>query len=499
MSEFTQSAAKIQYPNVKGVRYNYAEALANTLLELEPDIEKFFAENKESVNPDQILCTTIKDGGDGLGSVSVYKEKADRFLPDKALRFSFAVISSEGKANDDTSQTVYECENPNSVRVNRPLLECIADKNNKASSIVCLLPIELEREYLKDKVIKIKVSEHKWRYPKLRVFNSMVDEKYDRAMSGYMGSGSKHVCVLCDALQQDCKKHLGSFKINRTLKETKILANIMRVNPDNMSARDLAKISKGVKSLPVSYSRPLDKLIDATHADINLAIFFQKVIVRIIADVPQWDATQDVVTLLNNAQHQFDLHMKQVVGVNPQLMMPGNYARVLFDEENSEHILKIISDDKDRENMSEILRKFRFLRKVYRAHHPEKEDVSNYKKAAIEMGSLLIKHFDFAQWPNYLYRVIEHVQEILEDPNGPGSTGAFSGEGNEAGNKLFRLFRKNYATKGDSYKALEDVIRIHWLDSSKKLENMASVTHRKHKCSSCGHFGHNKRSCNRRK
>ena len=79
--------------------------------------------------------------------------------------------------------------------------------------------------------------------------------------------------------------------------------------------------------------------------------------------MPQWDATQDVVTLLNNAQHQFDLHMKQVVGVNPQLMMPGNYARVLFDEENSEH--KIISDDKDRENMSEILRKFRFLHRVY--------------------------------------------------------------------------------------------------------------------------------------
>ena len=113
---------------------------------------------------------------------------------------------------------------------------------------------------------------------------------------------------------------------------------------------------------------------------------------------------QDVVTLLNNSQHQFDLHMKQVVGVNPQLMMPGNYARVLFDEENSEHILKIIFDDKDRENMSEILRKFRFLHKVYRAHHPEKEDVSNYKMAAIEMGSLLVKHFDFAQWPNYLHR-----------------------------------------------------------------------------------------------
>ena len=89
-----------------------------------------------------------------MGSVSVYKEKADRFLSDKAHRFSFSVISSKGKANDDTFQTVYECENPDSVRANRPLLECIADENNEASSTACLLPVELEREYLKDKVIE---------------------------------------------------------------------------------------------------------------------------------------------------------------------------------------------------------------------------------------------------------------------------------------------------------------------------------------------------------
>ena len=114
---------------------------------------------------------------------------------------------------------------------------------------------------------------------------------------------------------------------------------------------------------------------------------------------------------------------------------------------------------------------------------------------AVEMGKLLIENFSFASWPNYLHRIIEHVQEILEDPNGPGSIGAFSGEGNEGGNKLFHLFRKNYATKGDSYRALEDVIRIHWLYSSKRLEDLASVNHRKNKCSKCGNFGHNKRSC----
>ena len=54
------------------------------------------------------------------------------------------------------------------------------------------------------------------------------------------------------------------------------------------------------------------------------------------------------------------------------------------------------------------------------------------------MEKMLIEHFDYAPWPNYLHKVIEHVQEILADPEGPGSIGAFSGEGNEAGNKLFR-------------------------------------------------------------
>ena len=100
----------------------------------------------------------------------------------------------------------------------------------------------------------------------------MVDEKCDRAISLYQGSGSKYICV---TTQEDCKKHLGSFKINRTYKETKILANILKLNPDNMTASDLAKISKGVRSLPVSYSQPMDKLIDATHTDINPGSFFK--------------------------------------------------------------------------------------------------------------------------------------------------------------------------------------------------------------------------------
>lgn len=45
------------------------------------------------------------------------------------------------------------------------------------------------------------------------------------------------------------------------------------------------------------------------------------------------------------------------------------------------------------------------------------------KKCAVEMGNLLLKHFDYVECPNYLHKIFEHVQQLIEDPNGPGSVG----------------------------------------------------------------------------
>ena len=47
-------------------------------------------------------------------------------------------------------------EKPNSIRTNRPLLEAIADENNKASCVVCMHPVELERKYIEGKVLNVK-------------------------------------------------------------------------------------------------------------------------------------------------------------------------------------------------------------------------------------------------------------------------------------------------------------------------------------------------------
>ena len=50
----------------------------------------------------------------------------------------------------DQEYIVFEESEPNSVRSNKPLLQSICDENNTASLIVCLAPIEKERNLLKD-------------------------------------------------------------------------------------------------------------------------------------------------------------------------------------------------------------------------------------------------------------------------------------------------------------------------------------------------------------
>ncbi|XP_060562648.1 V(D)J recombination-activating protein 1-like [Ruditapes philippinarum] len=141
-----------------------------------------------------------------------------------------------------------------------------------------------------------------------------------------------------------------------------------------------------------------------------------------------------------------------------------------------------------RKHLSSVLQKFRLMRKVYRAKDPKKEcpgDVSSYKVTAIEMGRLLLAHFEYASWPNYLHKVIEHVQEIIESTDGPGTVGGISGEGNECGNKIFRHMRKNMARKGNTQGGLRDVLWCHWLYSSPELTSLALVTLKQSRCSLC--------------
>ena len=74
------------------------------------------------------------------------------------------------------------------------------------------------------------------------------------------------------------------------------------------------------------------------------------------------------------------MHLKQFIGINLQLMMPGNYACELFNVKSKDIILQIIPDSDVQRNLEEILNKFRFLRAVYRATSPSSSDIVLYKK-----------------------------------------------------------------------------------------------------------------------
>jgi hypothetical protein len=120
--------------NCKGVRWPYADALAKTLEELNDEVETGMKENGLDPTDQEVLFrVTVKDGADGMGSVSQYKEVADKNLPDNAFRYTFAITKIVAESDEAGSCEVYNCKNPNSVQTNRPLLESIADENGLAT------------------------------------------------------------------------------------------------------------------------------------------------------------------------------------------------------------------------------------------------------------------------------------------------------------------------------------------------------------------------------
>lgn len=71
-----------------------------------------------------------------------------------------------------------------------------------------------------------------------------------------------------------------------------------------------------MKSAPLTKIEPIQKNIDATHADINWTVF-KKVIIREIAGVTKWELTQDVKSLVQSAESLLDQHIKFNCGINP--------------------------------------------------------------------------------------------------------------------------------------------------------------------------------------
>ena len=95
--------------------------------------------------------TLVKGGAGGMGEISEYNEINKTRLPSKAYRYVFCILKCSVSFGDQ-GYIVFEESEPNSVRSNKPLLQSICDENDTASLIVCLAPIEKERNLLKDSI-----------------------------------------------------------------------------------------------------------------------------------------------------------------------------------------------------------------------------------------------------------------------------------------------------------------------------------------------------------
>lgn len=496
MADFPKVFPEGFSPNVCGVRWCYADCLAKTLEELDSVVTCNLGKLNLQHSSDFLYKVFVKDGCDGMGDISVYRQISDRRLPDKAFRASFCIVKIDAICPQGKF-VVFEETEPNSVRTNRPLLEAVCDENDSPSTLVCIVPIEAERKFLTGKILAVQCNGIKKRF-EIDFYTSMIDEKLDRAESGLQASGSNYICTLCHATRETAVSNVGEFVIDRTFEETKEIAEYIRLNPDNLSKKSLEACSKGVKSLPILLVDAVKKGIDATHADINIGRFFKNLLCREIAKIFTWTLTSDVKDLIVHAEKQLDQHLKSKIGLNAHLMMPGNYARVLFEERNVEVIVQLIPCEERRNLVKGLLEIFRELRAVYRSNNPlltMPEQVTTYKVRAIALANMLKTDFSYVHWPNYLHKIIEHVQELIQRPDGPGTVGGMSGEGNEAGNKIFRHFRKNLSRKGATFESLHDVLKLHWLYSSPLLTKLAQQERSSKQCSLCNKLGHNIRTC----
>lgn len=135
---------------------------------------------------------------------------------------------------------------------------------------------------------------------------------------------------------------------------------------------------------------------------------------------------------------------KKTIGINPCLMLPGNYARILFSQKNESHILYLLKSDEKKEKFAKLLTLVRFMHKIFSSSKPKEEfpeEWSQYKSRAVEFGKHLITSYPYARWSNYVHKTIEHVQEVIESH---GTLGGFSGEGNSSNCCSYLYLLTNY-------------------------------------------------------
>ncbi|XP_068169512.1 V(D)J recombination-activating protein 1 [Antennarius striatus] len=446
-------------------RFRYDVALVSALKDLEEDIIEGLREN----GMEDSTChftVMIKESCDGMGDVSE-KHGGGPAVPEKAVRFSFTVMSvSFRKDSKEEEVTIFTEPKPNSELSCKPLCLMFVDESDHETLTAILHPIIAERNAMKESRLILSIGG----LPRSFSFHfrgTGYDEKMVREMEGLEASGSAYICTLCDASRAEASENMVLHCITRSHEENLECYEIWRTNPFSESVEELRDRVKGVSAKPFMETHPT---MDALHCDIGNATEFYKIFQDEIGEVYQKvNPSRDERRSWRAA---LDKQLRKKMKLKPVMRMNGNYARRLMTLEALEVVCELVPSEERREALRELMRLYIQMKPVWRATCPAKEcpdQLCRYSFNSQSFAEVLSSKFKYrynGKITNYLHKTLAHVPEIIDRD---GSIGAWASEGNESANKLFRRFRKMNARQSKTFE-LEDVLKHHWLYTSKYLQ-----------------------------
>ncbi|XP_061533080.1 V(D)J recombination-activating protein 1 [Phycodurus eques] len=458
-------------------RFRYDVALVSAIKDLEEDIVEGLRERRL----EDSACTLgfsvmIKESCDGMGDVSE-KHGGGPVVPEKLVRFSFTVMSISVLVGEDNKQevTIFTEPKPNSELSCKPLCLMFVDEADHETLTAVLAPLVAERNAMKESrlILSIAALPRSFRF---QFRGSGYDEKMVRELEGLEASGSTYVCTLCDSSRAEASKNIVLHAVTRNHDENLARYEVWRTNPFSESVEELRDRVKGVSSKPFMETH---STLDALHCDIGNATEFYKIFQDEIGEV--YRKKNPSREERRSWRAALDKELRQKLKLKPVMRMNGNYARKLMTLEAVQVVCELVPSEERREALRELMRLYLQMKPVWRSTWPAKEcpdQLCRYtfnSQCFADLISTTFKYRYNGKITNYLHKTLAHVPEIIERD---GSIGAWASEGNESANKLFRRFRKMNARQSKAFE-LEDVLKHHWLYTSKYLQRFMEA----HKCS----------------